>query len=259
MERSDDLFDVSQGGLVTNASPQSPLGGGSDARSAIGFSSSFVAPTHAIFVNGGFAGQIDFVEFQTPTPIQLTGFELWLRDDSIHSGNPWRGASSFRLLASTDGIAYSEVSQSSISNDYLSSYRDDDIVVSDTLPNINSQYFRLELTRFDSTGIRIVELDGFGVAIPESLPGDGNLDGWVDGLDYLLWASHFGDNPAEDPPGSPGNGDYDDNGVVDGLDYLVWAANFGTHAPSTTVPEPSTVGLILMGLTAMVWGCRRRK
>ncbi|MEZ6073497.1 MAG: hypothetical protein R3C10_25280 [Pirellulales bacterium] len=30
--------------------------------------------------------------------------------------------------------------------------------------------------------------------------GDGNGDGVVDGLDYLLWASFYGDNPAQDPP-----------------------------------------------------------
>ncbi|MCA9102075.1 MAG: PQQ-dependent sugar dehydrogenase, partial [Planctomycetales bacterium] len=57
---------------------------------------------------------------------------------------------------------------------------------------------------------------------------DGNLDGVVNGLDYLVWASHFGDNPAQNPPGSPANGDYDKNGVVDGLDYVYWVSRFGT-------------------------------
>ncbi|MEZ6070093.1 MAG: G8 domain-containing protein [Pirellulales bacterium] len=31
---------------------------------------------------------------------------------------------------------------------------------------------------------------------------DGNGDGIVDGLDFLVWAAHFGDHPAEDPPGA---------------------------------------------------------
>ena len=62
------------------------------------------------------------------------------------------------------------------------------------------------------------------------LPGDGNLDGTVDGLDYLLWAANYNDNPADDPPGAPQNGDYDGNGIVDGLDYLIWAGSYGTTA-----------------------------
>jgi hypothetical protein len=44
---------------------------------------------------------------------------------------------------------------------------------------------------------------GFRVAsIPELTPGDGNGDGHVDGVDYLIWAGNYGDNPADDPPGS---------------------------------------------------------
>ncbi|MEZ6072202.1 MAG: DUF1559 domain-containing protein [Pirellulales bacterium] len=72
-------------------------------------------------------------------------------------------------------------------------------------------------------------------------PGDGNGDGKVDGLDYLLWAENFGDNPADDPPGSPANGDFDDDGKVDGIDYLVWASHFGQGSnDAVAVPEPAT-------------------
>ncbi|MCA9100396.1 MAG: PEP-CTERM sorting domain-containing protein [Planctomycetales bacterium] len=87
-----------------------------------------------------------------------------------------------------------------------------------------------------------------------SLPtGDANGDFVVDGLDYLVWAENFGDDPAEDPPGSPYNGDLDDNGVVDGLDYLVWAENFGTGTTSQAVPEPASwaglaVALLIAGM-----------
>ncbi|MEZ6071584.1 MAG: dockerin type I domain-containing protein [Pirellulales bacterium] len=64
--------------------------------------------------------------------------------------------------------------------------------------------------------------------------GDANNDGRVDGLDFLVWASNFDDNPADDPPGSPANGDFNDDGVVDGADYLLWAAHFG----ETGLPSP---------------------
>jgi hypothetical protein len=87
--------------------------------------------------------------------------------------------------------------------------------------------------------------------------GDGNLDGMVDGLDYLLWAANYGDNPANDPPGSPGNGDYNDDGTVDGLDYLSWASNYGAGS-ATAVPEPAACATALFGLIALLAASRRR-
>ncbi|MEZ6073763.1 MAG: PEP-CTERM sorting domain-containing protein [Pirellulales bacterium] len=82
-----------------------------------------------------------------------------------------------------------------------------------------------------------------------NLPGDGNGDGWVDGLDYLLWAGNFGTHPGSD-------GDYNDDGWVDGLDYLLWAGSFGDHT-TTAVPEPSALFLLLCGLSVAV--LRRRR
>ncbi|MEZ6072924.1 MAG: hypothetical protein R3C10_22335 [Pirellulales bacterium] len=77
----------------------------------------------------------------------------------------------------------------------------------------------------------------------ELLSGDGNLDGVVDGLDYLNWVGYFDDGPAEDPPGLPANGDYTNDGVVDGLDYLAWAANFGVGV--ATVPAQLVVSTLV--------------
>jgi hypothetical protein len=103
--------------------------------------------------------------------------------------------------------------------------------------------------------------DGYWYEAPGGFPGDANGDGWVDGLDYLIWAGNFGDDPADDPPGSPGNGDFDDDGNVDGLDYLLWAGNFGQHN-ATAAPEPNTVGLVaiaVFGLSGWRIPNRRRR
>jgi hypothetical protein len=89
------------------------------------------------------------------------------------------------------------------------------------------------------------------------LPGDGNGDGKVDGHDYLIWAGNYGDNPADDPPGSPGNGDFNNDGLVDGNDYLTWAENYGAGNVTTTVPEPGTCVLLALGMTAIL--ARRRR
>ena len=80
----------------------------------------------------------------------------------------------------------------------------------------------------------------------------------MDGLDYLLWAANFGDNPADDPPGSPFNGDFNCDLVVDGLEYLIWATYFGTGPnDAVPVPEPGAYALLVMGMVAL--SSRRRQ
>jgi hypothetical protein len=90
-------------------------------------------------------------------------------------------------------------------------------------------------------------------------PGDANGDGTVNGLDYLVWAANFGDDPADDPPGSPGNGDFDNNGVVNGLDYLVWAANFEPAEAATAVPEPTSLTTALLAVLGVLTLPRRSR
>ncbi|MEZ6073203.1 MAG: PEP-CTERM sorting domain-containing protein [Pirellulales bacterium] len=46
------------------------------------------------------------------------------------------------------------------------------------------------------------------------------------------------------------------HGTVDGLDYLLWAGQYGNHA-AAGVPEPGTLGLLLVGM--FVWPLRRRR
>ena len=58
----------------------------------------------------------------------------------------------------------------------------------------------------------------------------------------FVWAIHYDDDPVQDPPGSPMNGDYNGDGVVDGLDYIVWAINYGAGVPA--VPAAQTFGSV---------------
>ncbi|MGB0716872.1 MAG: hypothetical protein ACPGXK_13400, partial [Phycisphaerae bacterium] len=59
------------------------------------------------------------------------------------------------------------------------------------------------------------------------LSGDFNLDGVVDGLDFIIWnASKFTTNPAYC------SGDANADGLVDGQDFIIWNANkFSASAP----------------------------
>jgi lysophospholipase L1-like esterase len=97
-------------------------------------------------------------------------------------------------------------------------------------------------------------------AVLDQRRGDANLDGVVDGLDYVAWSDRFGQ------PGNWSQGDFNHDGVVDGLDYTAWADHFLPVAAAlpnlARVPEPAglegalTVGLLLL-LAALACGRRR--
>jgi hypothetical protein len=97
--------------------------------------------------------------------------------------------------------------------------------------------------------VRLPELESF-------LPGDANLDGLVDGLDFAAWnAAKFTLNPAWS------QGDFNADGVVDGLDLFVWNANkFGSPgAVPPSVPEPTAhTALLLIAALASVGFTRTR-
>lgn len=53
------------------------------------------------------------------------------------------------------------------------------------------------------------------------VPGDGNNDGQVDGQDFIIWLTHYGQNVS-----GVSNGDYNDSGKVEIGDYVVWIKNY---------------------------------
>jgi len=57
------------------------------------------------------------------------------------------------------------------------------------------------------------------------LPGDGNGDAGVDGLDYNLWQNGY-----QQPGSTFATGDYNGDGGVDGLDYNTWQNNYNKSA-----------------------------
>ena len=75
------------------------------------------------------------------------------------------------------------------------------------------------------------------------LLGDANLDGVVDGMDFLVWnRNKFNSTPAWC------SGDFNADGVVDGIDFLEWnQRKFTSSDGATAVPEPD------MSLVQIVW------
>ncbi len=74
--------------------------------------------------------------------------------------------------------------------------------------------------------------------------GDANVDGVVDGKDFLLWNSN---KFSKELLWSSGN--FNGDAFVDGSDFVAWNANKFT---SSAVPEPSILGFMLLGMLAIV-------
>jgi hypothetical protein len=78
------------------------------------------------------------------------------------------------------------------------------------------------------------------------LLGDADLDGIVDGLDFIEWNENKFTSVAAWTAG-----DFNADGVVDGLDFIEWNNNKFTSADTVAVPEPAAILLLLAGLCAL--------
>ena len=86
---------------------------------------------------------------------------------------------------------------------------------------------------------------------------DFDNDNDVDGNDFLIWQRGLGTTTGA----TNGNGDANGSGAVDGADLAAWKTEFGASggsAAASAVPEPATMALSLVVLTAMAANRRAR-
>ncbi len=119
---------------------------------------------------------------------------------------------------------------------------------------------------YDLTGDALVDLADLDAWLTEAgqanlssqnayLYGDADLDGVVDGSDFIVWNAHKFTQVA-----AWCSGDFNADGVVDGVDFIAWNAHKFTSADvgASPVPEPGAAGILAM----VLWGagtCRRHK
>lgn len=65
-----------------------------------------------------------------------------------------------------------------------------------------------------------------------TLSADGNNDCKVDGIDFSIWLTHYGQTISGGQ-----NGDYSGDGTVDGIDFSIWLSQYGQVCPILT-PTP---------------------
>jgi hypothetical protein len=96
-----------------------------------------------------------------------------------------------------------------------------------------------------------------GFASPYSAA-DANLDGFVDGLDFIAWnGNKFTTSLAAS------DGDFNGDGFVDGLDFIVWNGDKFTSIDGAAVPEPGGSAVVLCVMMAMGtyrrWSAQRQR
>ncbi|MEM8680595.1 MAG: dockerin type I domain-containing protein [Planctomycetota bacterium] len=81
-----------------------------------------------------------------------------------------------------------------------------------------------------------------------ALMGDANGDGTVDGQDFLIWNEHKFTEGTDWT-----TGDFNGDGTTDGQDYVLWNQNKFSSVDAfslTSVPEPTSASLLLIGILA---------
>lgn len=172
---SDDIFELSQGTLVLSNSPLLNCCGGAPAENTFGGSGG-VEGVHTLFADGAPAESIDFINFQTGSLIELTGYTATLADDSdnpANLGDPNRGSSSFSLYVSPDASFAAPVliSTTPLLPSYSTNYGTNGILITDSFAPVTGEFFRIQITRATGAGPRIREVDGVGTAVPEPAAG----------------------------------------------------------------------------------------
>src|SRR5262249_51716277 len=110
----------------------------------------------------------------------------------------------------------------------------------------------LFVVAFSTVGFSNVNAVKMVYAAATAIPGDFDLDGDVDGADFIVWQTHF-------PTASGAEltaGDADLDGDVDGADFVAWQTHFPTAPSAAAVPEPSGIWLIAGGFAIVTWGLK---
>ncbi|NOY41223.1 MAG: PEP-CTERM sorting domain-containing protein [Planctomycetes bacterium] len=136
-----------------------------------------------------------------------------------------------------------------------------------TVANINSDLgagvgFPVSFGEDAVGNVYVVDLGGnvFRILTDTLVVGDFDANGAVDLSDLDRWEANFSTTGGA----IFSDGDADEDGDVDGLDFLAWQQNYGGSAQSpavaagTAVPEPSSLGLFMLGLLAFVGRPRGR-
>ena len=162
-----DLWDVSQGTVVTDYSVVHPISNIANMFGHSVFDPRYGEGENTLFVDGEPAGFTHWVEWQTASPILINSFNLVASHDGANTD--YRAFQSFGLYGWT-GTAWDPLYSCDVSNPYgggetyTETYQ---LELYDTFSAVTSQKFRAEFVQYSSAGGRVAsgprihELDGY--------------------------------------------------------------------------------------------------
>lgn len=169
-----DLWDISQGTIITGNSPFDPAFGSPhpyDGRDLFGghFGDYLPESGDAVFADGMPTGFAHFVQWKTIAPVTIGSFNLFAQAD----GDPTfqREMGRFRLQAKSPGSLVFDLTlyDAVITRPYNYLDVSQSLLVSATIASVTAQEFRAEFYDVGGTpygGPRVIELDGFA-PVPE--------------------------------------------------------------------------------------------
>ena len=190
------------------------------------------------------------IAFDTETPVTMAGF-VWtdaVRFNALH----------YHPLAT--------ISIRDLDDQLVEEIRLDQLPLREEMENVTSDDLFVGFIAHQGIG-RLdinVETDQFGgiLAIDHlqigtaPLPGDMNRDGDVDFGDFIAFSGRF-----SKPASGWSDGDFNFDGMTTFEDFSQLAAHFGATSPVPTspVPEPSGIWLVLLAVSTILWlnRCRR--
>lgn len=189
-----DLWDVSQGTVVTSNSPMLSSFPGRNM-----FGDSVYGPSDALFSDSFDVGYVHYIEWQTPSPVTIQSFTLYAGHESWRSYAPnageltfqQRGFSEFRLFAFNDSTMQFDLVFDLAAGDPYgttvlphNAFTEDDVagyllLIGVNIDAVTADRFRAEFVQAgdrSSPGIdtaalgpRIYEIDGYGTIHPSTV------------------------------------------------------------------------------------------
>ena len=160
-----DIWDISQGAVVDSSSS---IHYGSDARNMFGGGYGWIESGNTLFDDFRPAGYTHYIEWHTPSMVDLTGFNLFAASDG---GSNARSFQEFRLYYK-NGLNWMRFYTFDPTHPYGAGPQNNELALAVNGLSINAEYFRAEFDQYGyvdwASGPRIYELDGFSQApVPE--------------------------------------------------------------------------------------------
>ncbi len=226
---------------------------------------------HNLYVKGNYIYAANYTSgvrlFEITDPTAATFDEVgWLDTYPANNGSSYNGAWSVYPYFESGTIISSDINSGlfvSRVDVRPADFNADGFVNCDDIDQLTKAIAsQSEQPWFDLTGDGDLDLDDrdawLSAAGTENLTtgyllGDINLDGVVDGGDFLIWNSNKFSTSSHWC-----SGDVNADGVVDGGDFLIWNSNKFQSSDVASVPEPGTLVLVLMS-AALALRFRRQR